>query len=82
MTSRYGVRIRKLVDSAKKQQSTLYECPKCGKAKVKRESFAKWHCRSCGVSFVGGAYSPETNVGITAKKVIMGIQATSNNTEN
>ena len=74
MVSRYGVKIRKLANKAKAQQSSLYECPKCGKLKVRRKSFAVWECRSCGAKFAGGAYTPETSVGVTARKVLSGIR--------
>jgi large subunit ribosomal protein L37Ae len=74
MGSRYGVKIRKLVKAARAQQTSKYECPKCGKKKVKHTGFAVWECRSCGCTFAGGAYTPETNIGATARKAIAGIK--------
>ncbi len=70
MGSHYGVKIRKLEQSALKQQRTLYACPVCAKPAVRRSGFALWKCRSCGAQIAGGAYSLETGIGAAAKKAI------------
>ncbi len=57
---RYGPRIgRKLRDEIKKVEDLqkTSKCPDCGK-KVARVSSGIWECRSCGVKFAGGAYTP------------------------
>ena len=70
MVSRYGRRIRKLVNAADKQRKSSYECPKCNKVKVKRKSYAIWKCKSCGTQFAGGAYSFTTSYGVTTKRLL------------
>lgn len=67
---RYGAKIRRLVTSALRAKQSSYECPKCGKTKVKRRSNALWQCRSCESTFAGGAYSFTTGVGVVAARTI------------
>ena len=67
---RYGSRIRKLYTSAEEQKKKLYSCPKCGKVKVKRISFAIWECKACGAKFAGGAYSLTTPTGEMVKRAL------------
>lgn len=69
-SARYGRRIRKLADAATKKKKDSYECPKCGKKSVKRISYALWKCNSCGAKIAGGAYSLNTPVGSTAKRML------------
>ena len=70
-SSRYGASNRKLHDKAIKAKRTRYECPKCHKFKVVRKSNALWKCKSCEVSFAGGAYSFESEAGQIAKRLIV-----------
>ena len=70
MVSRYGRRIRRLVNDADLQKRASYECPKCNKVKVKRKSYAVWKCKSCGAIFAGGAYSFTTSAGETSKRLL------------
>lgn len=59
---RYGARVgrkirheaRKIEDEAKKPKI----CQRCGKNRVKRNAAGIWTCRSCGLVFAGGAYTP------------------------
>ncbi|PIY90333.1 MAG: hypothetical protein COY74_02015, partial [Nitrosopumilales archaeon CG_4_10_14_0_8_um_filter_34_8] len=44
---RYGRRIRMLATTADVTKVKAYECPKCGKIKVKRKCYSIWKCRSC-----------------------------------
>lgn len=60
---RYGRKSRKLVADIEEKAKALYDCPQCGRAKVKRESSAIWSCRKCGYTFAGGTYTPETSLG-------------------
>ncbi len=68
--SRYGKKVRDTYKSVIKKQTALYECPKCGKKKVKRIGYALWECQACGYRFAGGAYEPFTNVGKVAIRVV------------
>ncbi len=70
MGSRYGVRIRKLESKVLERQRSAYECPVCGKQKVKRKHFAVWACNSCGTVIAGGAYELSTDVGRSARKFL------------
>ena len=62
-TQKFGARIRKLVVAAEISKKAKYECPRCGKKKVVRKSYAIWQCRSCESKFTGGAYSLNTEAG-------------------
>ena len=75
MVSRYGVKIRKRETEILTAKCGKYDCPRCGKKKVKRVSNALWKCRSCGFEFTGGAYSPVTTVGSTAKRILDSLKA-------
>ncbi len=72
MGSRYGVKIRKRITAVKSVQKQKHACPQCGKKNVKREGYARWTCKNCGAVFAGGAYSPETMIGASAKKALAG----------
>lgn len=67
---RYGVRIRKQEEAILKQQKQVYSCPSCSKARVKRKGNSIWQCKACDCEFAGGAYSPATDVGVAARKVL------------
>jgi len=71
--SRYGKKIRERVKKATSELRKRHACPQCGKKSVKRVGFALWKCKSCKIEFAGGAYSPETTVGSTARKIIEAI---------
>jgi large subunit ribosomal protein L37Ae len=60
---RYGRKSRKLVADMEEKTKALYDCPQCGRTKVKRESTAIWSCRKCGYTFAGGSFVPETSLG-------------------
>lgn len=74
MVSRYGVKVRKAVNAVKKLKKQKYECPRCGKKNLKRAGFALWECSSCGHKMAGGAYSPTTEAGVSAKKIVSSIK--------
>lgn len=67
---KFGARLRKLADAAINAKNSLYECPKCGKRKVRRRGNARWECKSCSTVFAGGAYSFSTSVGEVASRSI------------
>lgn len=60
---RYGRKSRKLVADMEEKTKALYDCPQCGRTKVKRESTAIWSCQKCGYTFAGGSFVPETSLG-------------------
>jgi large subunit ribosomal protein L37Ae len=49
-----------------------HRCPRCGFARVKRESVGIWKCKKCDYTFAGGAYTPITKIGIVAKRAAKG----------
>ena len=68
--ARYGKKVRDRYRDTLKKQKAEYQCPKCGKKKVKRIGYALWECQSCGYKFAGGAYVPQTNMGKVAQRVV------------
>jgi len=71
---RYGAEMRKRADAVDKQRIAKYVCPTCGKKNVKRAGHSLWKCRSCGVTFAGGAYSLTTAVGETGRRIIADVK--------
>jgi large subunit ribosomal protein L37Ae len=73
LEARYGSTVRKryieVVTGLKKE----HKCPQCGSASVRRQSVGLWGCRKCGAVFTGGAYTPETKLGIVAKRAAKGV---------
>lgn len=67
---RGGAELRKRAAAAKRQKSSRYACPTCGKSAVKHVGHSHWKCRSCGCEFAGGAYSPTTPVGTAARRIV------------
>lgn len=65
---RYGVRVRKRIDSVLKRSRGKYRCPDCRYTSVKRVSTGIWECRHCGLIFAGGAYQP------TGRRIKIGIR--------
>lgn len=70
---RYGRKSRKLVADMEEKTKAFYDCPQCGRTKVKRESTAIWSCRKCGYTFAGGSFVPETSLG---KSVLRSVRKT------
>lgn len=64
--SRYGRKVRHTYMHILEQQKSDYECPKCFRKTIKRESKGVWHCKKCDHKFAGGAFRPDTN----AKKLL------------
>jgi len=64
---RYGVSLRKKIKISEISQHAKYVCDFCGKTSVKRKVVGVWKCRSCKVVVAGGAYSPVTVPGKSAK---------------
>ena len=70
--ARYGVRARTVIRNIELIQKEKQVCPTCGHKKVKRISTGIWQCRKCGAKYAGGAYIPETESGLNAKKMLKG----------
>ncbi len=60
---RYGRKSRKLVADLEEKTKALYDCPQCGRTKVRRVSSAIWSCAKCGYTYAGGTFTPETSLG-------------------
>ncbi len=56
---RYGVKVRDNVKELEKRMKEEYECPRCNHERVERESTGIWECKKCGLTFAGGAYTPQ-----------------------
>ena len=66
--ARYGSSVRKQYIKIIKGVKKPHKCPQCGFLRVKRESVGIWKCRKCEYTFTGGAYIPQTKLGIVAKR--------------
>ncbi len=71
----YGVKIKKRLKAVRDQTTAKHACPYCGKTSVRRKSTGIWLCRSCKAEFAGGSYTPQTEVGATAKKFVESVKA-------
>lgn len=60
---RYGRKSRKLVADMEEKTKAQYDCPQCGRTRVRRISSAIWSCTKCGHTFAGGTFVPETSLG-------------------
>ena len=67
-----SVKIR--MQKIQKKKKERYLCPRCEKMSVKRVETGIWRCRSCGIVFAGGAYSPTTPVGKVAARIVSDIR--------
>ena len=56
--ARYGATLRKRWNLIMYKKTRKYDCPQCGKKRVKWVSIGLWRCRSCGYTFAGGAWEP------------------------
>ena len=73
LEARYGATVRKRYIAVVTSLKKAHKCPKCGSASVQRQSVGVWGCKKCGVVFTGGAYVPETKLGVLAKRAAKGI---------
>ena len=72
--TRYGSTVRKRYNKVIAGLKKQHKCPNCGFVKVKRESVGIWKCKKCNHVFAGGAYAPQTKLGIVAKRAAKGTQ--------
>lgn len=68
-TTRYGLKIRKRVESILRKSKSAYRCPYCGTVAVKRVRLGIWRCEKCGKEFTGGAWEPSTAVARSAEMI-------------
>lgn len=68
--SRYGVGIKKRVLKVEEKQKNLNACPFCGFSKIVRKAAGLYECKKCASKFTGGAYTTETLIGKSVKKII------------
>ena len=73
--ARYGSTLRKRYVEVISGTKRLHSCPQCRAVAVKRQSVGVWKCRKCGFTFTGGAYTPSTKLGETAKRAAKGFSA-------
>ncbi|MHC1585723.1 MAG: 50S ribosomal protein L37ae [Candidatus Syntropharchaeia archaeon] len=67
---RYGRKIRKLVADIEEEMRKPHKCPRCARPSVSRMGTGIWNCSKCGLVFSGGAYLPQTSLGISAQRSI------------
>ena len=67
---RYGSTLRKITKKYEISQHAKYTCSFCGKVAVKRTAVGIWRCNRCFKTVAGGAWSPVTNMAITAKATL------------
>jgi len=72
---RYGATLRKRYIKVVTEAKKTHKCPQCGSVAVKRESVGVWHCRKCGLTFSGGAYTPVTKLGVVAKRQVKSLSS-------
>ena len=70
--ARYGSMVRKRYVKVLTEMKRAHKCPKCGHRSVRRKSVGIWNCRKCDLTFTGGAYIPETKLGVVAKRSAKG----------
>ena len=73
--ARYGGTLRKRYVKVVSETKRPHSCPKCRAVAVKRQSVGIWKCRKCDFTFTGGAYTPATKLGETAKRAARGVSA-------
>ena len=67
---RYGATLRRKVRDIEVEQRKKHICPRCGARAVKRVAVGIRVCKKCGFKFAGGARTPVTEVGKTARYII------------
>jgi len=70
---RYGVRDRVKIRDVERRQKAAHTCPNCARPTVSRRDTGIWACSKCGTTFVGGAYIPRTDAGLSVDKAIQGV---------
>lgn len=73
--ARYGGTVRKRYVEVVSETKRPHSCPQCRAVAVRRQSVGIWKCRKCDFTFTGGAYTPSTKLGETAKRAARGVSA-------
>lgn len=73
--ARYGLKIRKGVNSIEEKTRSHHKCPRCSTPSVKRISLGLWRCKKCDYTFAGGCWSPQTEAGKTVIRTTKNIKA-------
>ncbi|UCE96364.1 MAG: 50S ribosomal protein L37ae [Candidatus Bathyarchaeota archaeon] len=73
LKARYGATVRKRYIEVVTELKKKHRCPQCNFVAVKRQSVGIWRCKKCGLTFTGGAYTPSTKLGVTAKRAAKGL---------
>ncbi len=68
--ARYGRVARKRVAEIEAEMRDDHTCSECGEDRITRTDTAIWSCESCGHTFAGGTYRPETPAGQTVGRSI------------
>ena len=68
--ARYGKRVRERVADIEIGLRRNHPCQNCGFRAVSRVSVGVWKCRKCGRTFSGAAYTPTSDLGVTAERSI------------
>lgn len=71
---RTGASLRKQYKAVQKEKKSRYKCDVCGTEAVRRVSAGIWHCKHCGATFAGGAYTPRTEAGSSIERLISQIK--------
>ncbi|UCG36926.1 MAG: 50S ribosomal protein L37ae [Candidatus Bathyarchaeota archaeon] len=75
LKARYGATVRKRYIEVVTETKRRRRCPQCHMRSIKRQSVGLWRCNKCGLVFTGGAYTPSTKLGETAKRAAKSISA-------
>ena len=73
--TRYGSTLRKRYVKVLTEEKRTHKCPQCGAKAVKRVSVGVWNCKKCEKTFAGGAYTPETKLGVVAKRQVKSLSS-------
>ena len=68
--ARYGRVARRRVAEIESDMRDEHACPECGEKRVDRQETGVWTCGSCGYTFTGGTYRPQTPAGKTVRRSI------------
>jgi len=69
LRSRGGSTVKKRWSRIVSNMRKDHKCPNCSMKAVTRESVGIWRCTKCGYTFAGGAYTPITKMGETARRI-------------
>ncbi|UCB59971.1 MAG: 50S ribosomal protein L37ae [Candidatus Bathyarchaeota archaeon] len=72
LRARYGATVRKRYREVLTETKKSHRCPQCNTRAVKRRSVGVWECGKCDFTFAGGAYTPSTKLGQTARRAAKG----------